>query len=235
MLRYKFRLKPTAELEVKLVQFGAYVLSLWDLLLSENMSRVQYDKTFLSYKKMTGLIKDLKNFEAFSCLKGFDSEPAQKVTRDLETALKNSFTKSRLQKPPIFNVSLKQKKLHNDDLRRINNPNCIRIKNGAISLPKIGKVGVVQHRKSACKIKTATVQMSHKKWNIPLIQEVECNTAKRLLPTIASHDFDSQHTVVGSNGWYVKKPKVLIKASTKLKQIQVQLSRRGNLWMHVHI
>lgn len=34
--------------------------------------------------------------------------------------------------------------------------------------------------------------------------------------------------VVGSNGWYVKNPKAFKKASGKLKQIQVQLSRRKN-------
>jgi putative transposase len=44
-LRYNFRLKPTAEQEVKLVEFGAYARGLWNLLLSENMRRYQYDET----------------------------------------------------------------------------------------------------------------------------------------------------------------------------------------------
>ncbi|MBA6358176.1 MULTISPECIES: helix-turn-helix domain-containing protein, partial [unclassified Colwellia] len=59
-LRYNYRLKPTAEQEVKLVEFGAYARGVWNLLLSENMRRYRYDKTFLFYNEMASLIKDLK-------------------------------------------------------------------------------------------------------------------------------------------------------------------------------
>ena len=232
-LRYNFRLKPTAEQEAKLVEFGSYARGLWNLLLSENMRRYQYDKTFLFYNEMASLIKDLKKFEEFSWIKAFDAAAAQQVARDLETALKNSFTKGRLQKFPTFKVSFKQKKLHDDSFRCVNNSNCIRIEKGAVSIPKVGKVGIVLHRKLASKIKTATVQMRHGKWEVSLTQEVECKAAKRFLSSIVGYDINSQHTVVGSNGWYVKNPKAFKKSSTKLKQVQVQLSRRkkgSNRW-----
>lgn len=225
-LRYNFRVKPSQEQEAKLIEFGSYSRGLWNLLLSENMRRYQYDKTFLFYVEMAKLIKDLKQFEEFSWLKAFDSAAAQQVARDLEAALKNSFTKGRLQNFPIFKVSFKQKKLHNDSFRCVNNSNCIRIENGTISIPKVGKINLVQHRKLASKIKTVTVQLSHGKWNISLTQEVECKAAKRLLSSIVGYDINSQHTVVGSNGWYVKNPKAFRGSSIKLKQIQVQLSRR---------
>ena len=225
-LRYNFRLKPTAEQEVKLIEFGSYARGLWNLLLAENMRRYSYDKTFLFYKEMAALIKDLKNFEEFYWLKAFDSAAAQQVARDLEAALKNSFTKGRAQQFPTFKVSFKQKKLHDDSFRCVNNSNCIRIENGAISIPKVGKVQIVLHRKLASKIKTATVQLKHGKWNVSLTQEVECKSAKQVLSTLVGYDINSQHTVVGSNGWYVKNPKAFKQASAKLKQIQVQLSRR---------
>jgi putative transposase len=182
---------------------------------------------------MAGLIRDLKKFEEFSWLKAFDSAASQQVARDLETALKNSFTKGRVQQFPTFKVSFKQKKLHDDSFRCVNNSNCIRIEKSAISIPKIGKIPIVLHRKLASKIKTATVQMCHGKWNISLTQEVECKSAKQALSTLVGYDINSQHTVVGSNGWYVKNPKAFKKASTKLKQMQVQLSRRkkgSNRW-----
>ncbi|WP_351089262.1 transposase, partial [Shewanella sp. S1-49-MNA-CIBAN-0167] len=163
-LRYNFRLKPTAEQEAKLIEFGSYARGLWNLLLSENLRRYRYDKTFLFYPEMSKLIKELKVFEEFSWLKSFDSAAAQQVARDLDTALKNSFSKSRLQKFPTFKVSFKQKKLHNDSFRCVNNSNCIRIENGAVSIPKIGKVPIVLHRKLVSEIKTVTVQLSHGKW-----------------------------------------------------------------------
>jgi putative transposase len=232
-LRYNYRLKPTVDHEVKLVEFGSYARGLWNLLLSENMRRYRYDKTFLFYHEMAGLIRDLKKFEEFSWLKAFDSAASQQVARDLEAALKNSFTKGRLQQFPTFKVSFKQKKLHDDSFRCVNNSNCIRIENGSISIPKIGKVPIVLHRKLVSKIKTATVQFKHGKWYVSFTQEVECKSAKQVLSTLVGYDINSQHTVVGSDGLYVKNPKAFKKASKKLKQIQVQLSRRkkgSNRW-----
>ena len=232
-LRYNYRLKPTAQQGAKFVEFGSYARGLWNLLLSENMRRYRYDKTFLFYHEMAGLIRDLKKFEEFSWLKAFDSAASQQVARDLEIALKSSFSKGRLQRFPTFKVSFKQKKLHDDSFRCVNNSNCIRIENGAVSIPKIGKVPIVLHRKLASKIKTATVQFKHGKWYVSLTQEIECKSAKQVLSTLVGYDINSQHTVVGSNGWYVKNPKAFKKASTKLKQIQVQLSRRNkgsNRW-----
>lgn len=54
-----------------------------------------------------------------------------------------------------------------------------------------------------------------------------------MLSTLVGYDINSQYTIVGSNGWYVKNPKTFKKSSVKLKQIQVQLSRRqkgSNRW-----
>jgi putative transposase len=130
-------------------------------------------------------------------------------------------------------VSSQLKKLHDDSFRCVNNSNCIRIENGAISIPKVGKVPIILHRKLSSKIKTATVQLTHGKWYASLTQEVECKSAKEVLSSLVGYDINSQHTVVGSNGWYVKNPKSFKKASAKLKQIQVQLSRRkkgSNRW-----
>jgi putative transposase len=152
-LRYNFRLKPTAEQAVKLVEFGAYARGLWNVLLSENRRRYQYDKTFVFYPEMAGLIRDLKKFEEFLWLKAFDSAASQQVARDLDVALKNAFTKGRAQQLPTFKITFKQKKFHDDSFRCVNNSNCIRIEKGAISLPKIGKVPIALHRKLASKIK----------------------------------------------------------------------------------
>jgi putative transposase len=47
-----------------------------------------------------------------------------------------------------------------------------------------------------------------------------------VLSRLVGYDINSQHNVVGSDGLYVESPQVFKKSSTKLKQIQVQLSRR---------
>jgi putative transposase len=116
-------------------------------------------------------------------------------------------------------VTFKQKKLHNDSFRCVNNSNCIRIENGTISIPKIGKVPIVLHRNLVSKIKTVTVQYRHGKWSANVVQEIECQAAKKVLASIVGYDINSQHTVVGSNGWYVKNPKSFKQSKEKLGQL----------------
>ena len=232
-LRYNYRLNPTPEQEVKLFEFGATSRGIWNMLLSENMRRYEYDKTFLFYKDMASVLKELKPFEEFNWIKAFDSAAAQQVARDLETALKNAFSKGRLQRFPKHKITYKKKKLHNDSFRAVNNSNCIRIENGAISVPKIGRVPIILHRKLASKIKTVTVQYRHGKWECSITQEVECKAALRVLKTITGFDINSKQTVVGSNGYVADNPKFLKQSKEKLNQLQRQLARRkkgSNRW-----
>ena len=105
-------------------------------------------------------------------------------------------------------MSFKQKKLHDDSFRCVNNFSGIRIEKGAISIPKIGKVPIILHRKLASRIKTATIQFKYEKWSISLTQVVECKSAKQVLSRLVGYDVNSQHTLVGSDGLYVENPKV---------------------------
>lgn len=232
-LRYNFRLNPTPEQEARLIEFGATARGIWNLLLSETIRRYEYDKTFLFYKDMASLIKELKVFEEFSWIKAFDSAAAQQVARDLETALKNAFSKGRLQRFPKHKVSYKRKKLYNDSFRAVNNSNCIRIENGAISIPKVGKVPIILHRDLVSQIKTVTVQYRHGKWECSITQEAECKAAKKRLTSITGFDINSKQTVVGSNGFVADNPKFLKQSKEKLSHLQRQLARRkkgSNRW-----
>lgn len=232
-LRYNYRLSPTPEQEAKLIEFGATARGIWNLLLSENMRRYEHDKAFLFYKDMASLLKELKLFEEFDWIKAFDSAAAQQVARDLETALKNAFSKGRSQRFPKHKISYKKKKLHNDSFRAVNNSNCIRIEDGAISIPKVGKVPLILHRELASKVKTVTVQYRHGKWECSITQEVECKAAKQVLESITGFDINSKQTIVGSNGFVADNPKFLKQSKQKLNQLQRQLARRNkgsNRW-----
>ena len=232
-LRYNFRLNPTPEQETKLIEFGAATRGIWNLLLSETMRRYEYDRTFLFYNDMSSLLKELKVFEEFAWIKAFDSAAAQQVARDLETALKNACSKGRLQRFPKHKISYKRKKLHNDSFRAVNNSNCIRIENSAISIPKVGKVPIILHRDLVSQIKTVTVQYRHGKWECSITQEVECKAAKKLLASITGFDINSMQTIVGSNGFVVGNPKFLKQSKVKLTHLQRQLARRkkgSNRW-----
>ncbi|MFV7772431.1 RNA-guided endonuclease InsQ/TnpB family protein [Shewanella marisflavi] len=225
-LRYNYRLNPTPGQAAKLIEFGASARGIWNLLLSENIRRYEYDKTFLFYKEMASLLKEIKPFEEFDWIKAFDSAAAQQVARDLEAAMKNAFSKGRLQRFPKHKISYKKKKLHNDSFRAVNNSNCIRIEDGTISIPKVGRVPIVLHRELASKIKTVTIQYRHGKWECSITQRVECKTALRVLRTITGFDINSKQTLVGSNGFVADNPKFLKQSKAKLNQLQRQLARR---------
>lgn len=233
VLRYNYRLNPTPEQVAKLIEFGSYARGIWNLLLSENERRYQYDKTFLSYNDMATLLKEIKVFEEFAWVKSFDSAAAQQVARDLETALKNAVSKERLQRFPKHKASYKKKKLHDDSFRAVNNSNCIRVEKGTISIPKIGKVPIVLHRKLASGIKTVTFQYRHGKWECSIVQEVKCKTARQVLQSITGFDINSKLSVVGSNGFEAPNPKFLKQSKQKLTHLQRQLARRkkgSNRW-----
>jgi putative transposase len=54
-----------------------------------------------------------------------------------------------------------------------------------------------------------------------------------VLSRLVGYDINSHYTLVGSDGLYVENPRFFKKSSTKLKQTQVQLSRRkkgSNRW-----
>lgn len=225
-LRYNFRLKPSPQQELKLVEFGSYARGLWNYLLSENKRQYEADKTFVFYSEMASKIKEIKKIPDFAWVKAFDSGAAQQVARDLDTALKRGTSKKSHQHFPKFKISYRIKKQHNDSYRSVNNNNCIRVENGTITLPKVGAVPIVLHRKLVSSIKTATVQYRHGKWEISLTQEVECDEAKKVLKSIVGYDINSKQTVVGSNGLTVNNPKYLKEAKQKLTRLQRQLSRK---------
>lgn len=63
-LRYNYRLNKTAEQAAKLIEFGSYssyIRGLWNLLLSENIRRHEYNKTFFFYPQMADLNKELSS------------------------------------------------------------------------------------------------------------------------------------------------------------------------------
>ena len=209
-----------------MIEFSSFARGLWNLLLSENIRRYEFDRTFFFYSDMASLIKELKQFEEFHWLKAFDSAAAQQVARDLDLALRNAFSKGSLQRFPKHKVSFKIKKLHQDSFRAVNNSNCIRVEKGTISLPKIGKVPINLHRSLVSKIKTATVQYRHGKWECSIVQSKPIKPEKKTLNTITGFDINSVLTVVGSNGFEAKNPKYLKQSKEKLTQLQRQLSRR---------
>ena len=218
-LRFNFRLDPTPEQSDRLAEFAAYDRGLWNLMLSENMRRYAYDKTFVFYSDMSKLLKELKQFEEFAWLKAFDSAAAQQTCKRLDKALREGITKGNLK------VSYKIKKLNEDSYTAVCTNHSIDIQNGQLKLPKIGWVKIKQHRKMISVIKSVTLKYRHGHWYASFTQE-KTVTTKGTLRSAAGYDINSQQTVVGSNGLTIDNPKYLKRSREKLKRLQRQLARR---------
>ncbi|MCQ1057019.1 transposase [Photobacterium sp. ZSDE20] len=232
-LRYKYRLDPSEAQAEQLAQFGAWNRGVWNLLLCETTQQYEKDKTFLFYKQFADKLKELKPQSGFEWLKSFDSAAAQQVARDLDQAIREGTDKVNQKAFPKHKVTYRKKKLNNDSFRCVNTNNSVRIEDGRLRLPKIGFVPIRQHRALPNLIKSCTVIYQAGKWYASFTQEVACRSAKELLKGIVGYDINSEHTVVGSNGYYVPNPKFLKKSKDKLKQLQRQLSRRkkgSNRW-----
>ena len=225
-LRFNYALKPTSAQETKLIDFGAHCRGLWNFLLSENNRQYENEGTFIFYHEMACRIKEIKRLPEFSWVKSLDSIAAQQVAKDLESAIKKSYSKTDAQAYPKFKVSYKVKKLHNDSFRTVNTNNNIRIENGCIKLPKIGLVPIKLHRQLKSAIKSVSVKLQHGKWICSITQEVECDQAKKVLRNIVGYDINSKQSVVGSDGLVIDNPKLLKQSKDRLKPLQKELARR---------
>ncbi|TMP63324.1 transposase, partial [Pseudoalteromonas sp. S1649] len=158
----------------------------------------------------------MTRFQEYRFITEYVAAPPHQDARALETAAKNAFSNVRLQRFPKHKVSYKKKKLQNDSLRAGNMSNCIRIENGAISIPKVVLVPIVLHRGLETKNKTVTFQIQTRKFGFSITQEEECKTATQLLEKSSGFDINSKQTVVGSNGFVADNPKFLKQSKEKL-------------------
>jgi putative transposase len=225
-LRYNYRLKPTPEQGSLLQEFASYARGVWNLMLSENMRRYQYDKTFVFYNDMAGLLKSLKSFEEFNWLKSFDSASAQQVCKTLDTAIKRACSKTDRARFPRHKVTYKKKKLHNDSFPIINTNNSVRLENRGVKILKIGLVPIILHRKLVSTIKSASVHYTHGKWYISFVQEVEPKQLKKSHHTAVGCDINSKNIIVTSSGKTFSNPKFLKQSKEKLAYLQRQFARR---------
>ena len=211
---FKFRLYPTPEQESQLLQQAGNTRFLWNKLLESNIKTHQNTQKFqFSYEMITSLPK-LK--EEFEFLKLSFSQSLQQVGRQLDSALKDTFKKSK--GFPNF------KKRSNRDSFTV--PQRFSIHSKSVKLPKIGKVKWIKHRKIEGNPKFLTVSRDGNQWYCSVTCEVNLPERQYYDNNIVGIDVGLKEFATISDNTVISNPRHLNKKLDKLKREQRWLSRK---------
>ena len=179
------------------------------------------EKITFGYTKCANDLTALKKEKEF--LKDVDSISLQQSLRHLDTAFQNFFKTQKTGFPKF-----KSKKNNNNSYSTICVNNNIKLENGTISLPKIGKVKVRQHRSIPKNyiLKSVTVsQTPSGKYYVSILFEYENQVPKTESQKFLGLDFSMHELYVASDGTSANYPRFYRQALKKLEREQRKLSK----------
>lgn len=136
---FKFRIYPNTEQRVLLAKTFGSVRLVYNHYLDVKTTLYEDSKKSLSYTQCAADLVKLKKEKPF--LKEVDSIALQQALRHLDTAFQNFFRDKKVGYPKF-----KSKKYHHYSYSTVCVNNNIKLENGVLVLPKIGKVRIKQHR-----------------------------------------------------------------------------------------
>lgn len=213
---YKFRIFPNAEQQIMLAKTFGCVRFVYNHMLSDKIKYYEETK-----QKLNNTPAQYKT--EFEWLKEVDSLALANAQINLQTAYNNFF-----HSPKVGFPKFKSKKSN----RKSYTTNCvngnIKLENNYITLPKVGKVKVKQHRivPSGYKLKSVTVSQSPSgKYYASILFEYE-NQVQEIEPqTFLGLDFSMHELYKDSNGNESCYPRYYRQAEKKLAREQRKLSK----------
>ena len=189
--------------------------------LDKRIKRYEEEKITLGYTKCANDLTVLKKEKEF--LKEVDSISLQQALRHLDTAFQNFFKQPKTGFPKF-----KSKKNHNNSYTTVCVNNNIKLENGMVTLPKIGKVKVRQHRSIPENyiLKSVTVsQTPSGKYYASILFEYENQIQKTEPQTFLGLDFSMHELYIASDGTSANYPRFYRQALQKLEREQRKLSK----------
>ena len=191
---YKFRIYPTAYQQQLLSQTFGCVRLVYNHYLAERKRIYEESGKSLSYSKCAS---DLVSFKKeYPFLKEVDSIALQQSLRHLDTAFTN-FVRNKSFGYPKF----KSKKNHHNSYSSVCVNNNIRLEEGYLILPKIGKVKVKVHREIPPDhvLKSVTVsRIPSGKYYASILYEYEADRMPKEIETVIGLDFSMSELLVSS-------------------------------------
>jgi len=211
---FKFRIYPTEEQRVMLLQQGGNARFLWNYLLKNNTDYYKETKKFKFFYEMSMSIPKLK--KEFDFLNLSFSQSLQTVARQLDRALRDSFRSNR--GFPKF-----KKKKDNDSFTC---PQGWKLKKGFVHIPKIGEVRWIKHRSLQGKPKHITVSQDGNRWYCSVICEFEVQEKEKKANNLVGVDLGLNAFATLSDGTIITNPKHMKRYEEKLVREQRRLSSK---------
>jgi len=194
---------------------------IYNYYLDKRIKLYEKEKITFGYTKCANDLTVLKKEKEF--LKDVDSISLQQSLRHLDTAFQNFFKNSKAGFPKF-----KSKKNNNNSYSTVCVNNNIKLENGTISLPKIGKVKIRQHRSIPENyiLKSVTVnQTPSEKYYVSILFECENQVQKTEPQKFLGLDFSMRELYVASDGTSANYPRFYRQALKKLEREQRKLSK----------
>jgi len=223
---YKFRIYPNKDQQVLLAKTFGSVRLVYNHYLDMKTKTYEESGKSLSYTKCAADLVDLKKEKPF--LKEVDSIALQHALRHLDTAFQNFF-RDKSKGYPKF----KSKKNHHYSYSTVCVNNNIKLENGVLTLPKIGKIRIKQHRSipEGYTLKSATISRTPTgKYFASILFEYEVSIQPAELVNIIGLDFSMHNLFVSSEEEFQVDEQFLHyyrKALDKLAREQRILSHRN--------
>lgn len=194
---------------------------IYNYYLNKRINMYEEEKITFGYTKCANDLTILKKEKDF--LKEVDSISLQQALRHLDTAFQNFFKKQKTGFPKF-----KSKKNNNNSYTTVCVNNNIKLENGIVALPKIGKVKVRQHRNIPDNyiLKSVTVsQTPSGKYYASILFEYENQVQKTEPQKFLGLDFSMHELYVASDGTSANYPRFYRQALEKLEREQRKLSK----------
>ena len=217
---YKFRIYPNSEQRTMLSKTFGCTRMIYNHYLDKRIKLYEEEKITFGYTKCANDLTSLKKEKEF--LKEVDSISLQQALRHLDTAFQNFFKNQKTGFPKF------KSKRNNNSYTTVCVNNNIKLENGTISLPKIGKVKVRQHRSIPENyiLKSVTISQSPSgKYYVSILFEYENQVQKTEPQKFLGLDFSMSELYVDSNGNCPQFPRYYRLSEKKLKREQRKLSK----------
>ena len=191
---FKFRLYPTEYQKLLLAKTFGCTRMVYNHYLSVRTSFYEETGKSFSYTKCAADLVLLKKDKTF--LQEVDSIALQQALRHLDTAFQNFFRDKKVGYPKF-----KSRKKHHFSYSTVCINNNIRLENGNITLPKIGKVRVKQHRivPDGYTLKSVTVsQTPSGKYFVSVLYDYEQNISETESQNTIGLDYSMSDLFVSS-------------------------------------
>jgi len=212
---FKYRLDPSLEQKQQLLQHAGNTRFLWNQWLFKNIEYYKEEKKFIFSHEMIISLPKLK--EEFEFLKLSGSQSLQTVGRQLDSALRDSFKKTK--GFPRF----KKKALERDSFHC---PQGWKQTKKYIKIPKIGSIRWIKHRPLQGQAKSITITQDGNQWYCSVLCEVEVKEKRKKKKNIIGIDVGLKDFAVLSDGEVIKRQRFTKDYEKRLMKEQRRLSNK---------